>query len=89
MSVSTWRRPTAGMAIVWLLGATWWQTVRAGEPMQTRAPPAATASVPQDLAQRLRTYWFDAARAGHVPMLREFLASGYTLNRATRKATPH
>lgn len=80
MNVSTWRRPAAGMAIVWLLGAACWQTVRAGEPMQTPASPAAAASVPQDLAQRLRTYWFDAARAGHVPMLREFLASGYTLN---------
>jgi uncharacterized protein len=86
MNVSTLSRPAAGMAIVLLLGgAACWRPVRAGEAIQTPAPPAAAASASQDLAQRLRTYWFDAARAGHVPMLREFLASGYALNQRDGK----
>lgn len=33
-----------------------------------------------DVKAQLQTYFFDAARAGHVPMLQEFITAGYDLN---------
>ena len=43
------------------------------------------AAPSQDVKAQLRGYLFDAARAGHLPMLREFIAAGYDLDTADAK----
>jgi uncharacterized protein len=39
-----------------------------------------TEAAPSVLQQQIRSYFFDAARTGNVPMLKEFIASKYDLN---------
>src|SRR5687768_1865181 len=54
------------------------------------AEPAARISATQpssaaEIRTRLADYFFEAARRGDEPMLREFIASGYELNTRTSK----
>lgn len=51
----------------------------------TEAVADEPAAAPQDVKAQLRSYLFDAARAGHLPMLREFIAAGYDLDTADHK----
>lgn len=85
MTSTTHNRLVARLALAAWLGWAASAPVHAGNVDPVAAPPAASASAPQDVARRLRTYWFDAARAGHLPMLREFMASGYPLNQRDDK----
>jgi ankyrin repeat protein len=48
------------------------------------APQAALPTAPQ-VAQQIKTYYFDAARSGNTSMLREFSAAGYDLNTRDEK----
>ena len=45
----------------------------------------AQAQTPADVQQQLRSYLFNAARAGSLPMLQEFVAARYDLNTADEK----
>ncbi len=44
------------------------------------ADDATTPAAAGNLKSQLQTYFFDAARSGHLPMLQEFIAAGYDLN---------
>lgn len=45
----------------------------------------ATPSTAGDVKSQLQTYFFDAARAGRVDMLQEFITAGYDLNTSDGK----
>lgn len=48
-------------------------------------PHQAAADSSPDVKERVRQYFFDAARSGNLPMLREFVAATYDLDTADEK----